>query len=272
MALLESLPAQGSIVTYSGYERRVVNGLAQAVPRHADRLLALCDRMVDLLAIVRSNVRHPGFRGSYSLKSVLPVLVPGMGYADMEIADGMTAATSYARMIGEDTSAWPTNCYQRCPANLLRAGHRGHGPGVRGAVAGIDPSKKLNVKPGPKMVRYGSEKGMDNDGILGIENRTENWKTAYYFAPFFRDDSARLRLTTSLGAPKSNTSNDIQIELFWKGMRDYFHQEKQPTRNNPSFFGVLAERYVCLFPELREEIKRFDSSGNELRLPEKMEL
>ena len=52
-------------------------------------------------------------------------------------------------------------------------------------------------------------------------------------------------------------------------MRDYFHQEKQPTRNNPSFFGVLAERYVCLFPELREEIKRFDSSGNELRLPEK---
>ena len=104
MALLESLPAQGSIVTYSGYERRAVNGLAQAVPRHADRLLALCDRMVDLLAIVRSNVRHPGFRGSYSLKSVLPVLVPGMGYADMEIADGMTAATSYARMIGEDTS------------------------------------------------------------------------------------------------------------------------------------------------------------------------
>ena len=91
-------------MTYSGYERRAVNGLAQAVPRHADRLLALCDRMVDLLAIVRSNVRHPGFRGSYSLKSVLPVLVPGMGYADMEIADGMTAATSYARMIGEDTS------------------------------------------------------------------------------------------------------------------------------------------------------------------------
>ena len=104
-ALLESLPAQGSIVTYSGYERRVVNGLAQALARHADRLLALCDRMVDLLAIVRSNVRHPGFRGSYSLKSVLPVLVPGMGYADMEIADGMTAATSYARMIGEDTPA-----------------------------------------------------------------------------------------------------------------------------------------------------------------------
>ena len=103
-SLLEALPPEGSIVTYSQYERAVMNGLAQALPRHADRLLTLCDRMVDLLAIVRSNVRHPGFRGSYSLKSVLPVLVPGMGYADMEIADGMTAATSYARMIGEDTS------------------------------------------------------------------------------------------------------------------------------------------------------------------------
>ena len=32
-------------------------------------------------------------------------------------------------------------------------------------------------------------------GILGIPNRTENWKTARYFSPFFRDKDARLSQT-----------------------------------------------------------------------------
>ena len=102
-ALLDALPPVGSIVTYSGYERRVVNGLADALPHYAGRLLALRERMVDLLAIVRGNVRHPDFRGSYSLKSVLPVLAPDTGYSDLEIAEGIMASASYLRMINEDT-------------------------------------------------------------------------------------------------------------------------------------------------------------------------
>lgn len=102
-ALLDTLPPEGSIVTYSGYERRVVNGLAEALPRYAARLLALRERMVDLFAIVRGNVRHPDFKGSYSLKSVLPVLAPDLGYAGLDIAEGMTASTSYLRMISDDT-------------------------------------------------------------------------------------------------------------------------------------------------------------------------
>ena len=105
MALLEVMPSEGSIITYSPYERTVVRRLAEALPHHADRLLALCERMVDLFKVVKENVRHPEFRGSYSLKSVLPVLVPAMGYSDLEIAEGMTASVSYARMTGEDTPA-----------------------------------------------------------------------------------------------------------------------------------------------------------------------
>ena len=104
-ALLEAMPSMGSIVTYSNYERRVVNELALHIPRYSERLRALCDRMVDLLAIVRGNIRHPAFRGSNSLKSVLPVLVPDSGYADLEIAEGMSAGASYARMVGDETPA-----------------------------------------------------------------------------------------------------------------------------------------------------------------------
>ena len=35
-------------------------------------------------------------------------------------------------------------------------------------------------------------------GILGITNRTENWKTAKSFAPFFKNKCARVALAHRL--------------------------------------------------------------------------
>ena len=59
--------------------------------------------------------------------------------------------------------------------------------------------------------------------VLGIENRTENWKTAYRFAPYFRDSDARLRLVRRLGETDAVEGSSVHIELFWKGMRDHLH-------------------------------------------------
>jgi hypothetical protein len=47
-------------------------------------------RLWDLLPMIRNHVYHPRFAGSYSLKSVLPALVPGITYAGMEVANGRT--------------------------------------------------------------------------------------------------------------------------------------------------------------------------------------
>ena len=98
-ALLEALPSEGSIVVYSSYETTVIRGLAQAFLQYADRLLALCERVIDLLQIIRGNYYHPEFHGSFSIKSVLPALVPDMTYADLEVPEGMAAAAAYARLI-----------------------------------------------------------------------------------------------------------------------------------------------------------------------------
>lgn len=95
ITLLEAIPSHGAIVTYSSYEKSILNGLAQAFPLYRDRLLALCDRMVDLLKLIRENYYHPGFNGSYSLKSVAPTLVPNLDYTDMDIQDGTAASTAY---------------------------------------------------------------------------------------------------------------------------------------------------------------------------------
>ena len=97
--LIAVLGYEGTICTYSGYERRVLWSLAEALPDLADAVGAIETRLFDLLPVVRGCYYHPRFRGSFSIKSVLPVLVPEMGYDDLEIADGQTAAVRYARAL-----------------------------------------------------------------------------------------------------------------------------------------------------------------------------
>ena len=93
--LLEALGCEGTLCAYSGYERQVLRALAKALPQRAEALAAAEARLFDLLTVLRQNYYHPRFCGSFSLKSVLPVLVPAMGYDDLSVTDGRTAAARY---------------------------------------------------------------------------------------------------------------------------------------------------------------------------------
>ena len=97
--LLEALGCEGTVCTYSGYERQVLRALAKALPRRAGALATVETRLFDLLTTLRQNYYHPQFRGSFSLKNVLPVLVPGMGYDDLSVSDGQTAAARYTHAL-----------------------------------------------------------------------------------------------------------------------------------------------------------------------------
>lgn len=69
------------------------------MPERAAALRAIEARLFDLLPPVRDSIYHPAFRGSFSIKTVLPALVLGMDYADLSIADGQTAAARYVRAL-----------------------------------------------------------------------------------------------------------------------------------------------------------------------------
>src|ERR1039457_5310448 len=56
-------------------------------------------RLWDLLPVVRNHVYHPKFAGSYSIKNVLPALVPGMTYEGMEVADGTDAGLAWESLV-----------------------------------------------------------------------------------------------------------------------------------------------------------------------------
>jgi len=100
---VENAGPTGSIFIYSNYEPTILKSLSRIFPDYSEALLGLCDRMVDLLKPIRSYYYHPELHGSFSLKSVLPVLVPEMGYSDLSIADGSSASLAYATMIARDT-------------------------------------------------------------------------------------------------------------------------------------------------------------------------
>ena len=51
-----------------------------------------------MIPFKKKDVYYWQMNGSYSLKKVLPALLPEMGYADMEIGDGGAAANAYLQM------------------------------------------------------------------------------------------------------------------------------------------------------------------------------
>lgn len=87
------------VVTYSSFEKTRIRGLQVSVPELRDELLALEHKLIDLLPVIRDNVYHPEFYGSFSLKKVLPALVPGLTYEDLVIIDGQVASVEIARLL-----------------------------------------------------------------------------------------------------------------------------------------------------------------------------
>ena len=98
-AMLKATAGARRIVTYSAYEKTRIKELKALVPELAGPLDALLEKLVDLLPVVRNNVYHPDFRGSFSLKYVLTPLVPDLTYDDLVIVDGRLASVEIARLL-----------------------------------------------------------------------------------------------------------------------------------------------------------------------------
>ena len=103
-SLLKTLNSKGSILVYSSFEASRIRELSEFFPFLAGDLLALNNRIVDLLKLMRNYCYHPAFHGSFSIKAVLPAFVLDLSYKDLEINDGSLASVAYAEMISPKTS------------------------------------------------------------------------------------------------------------------------------------------------------------------------
>jgi len=98
--LIKHIPDQGSILVYNAaFEIGVLRGLAEEFPRHASRLKKIIPRIVDLMVpFKKKHIYTKEMQGSYSIKSVLPALIPKMSYENMVITDGRGASDAYATL------------------------------------------------------------------------------------------------------------------------------------------------------------------------------
>ena len=102
--LRKDIGDKGSVIVwYKPFEVPRTKELAEAVPEHRDFLLALADRIYDLMDIVaKGYYHHKDFRGSASIKAVLPVMCPELSYKDLNVQNGGQAMTTYRDLVFSD--------------------------------------------------------------------------------------------------------------------------------------------------------------------------
>jgi predicted RecB family nuclease len=101
--LVEACAGARRVVAYHAtFERECLRNLAAGVPELAPELQAIEGKLIDLLPLVRNHIYHPDFGGSFSIKQVLPALVPALSYADLPINDGETASLELMRLLFDE--------------------------------------------------------------------------------------------------------------------------------------------------------------------------
>jgi len=99
-ALLQTLAGDGSVFTYSAFERVVLKQLAEQFPEMAEGIMQLTARLIDLFPIVRNHYYHPQMRGSFSLKRVLLTLDIPLSYGELvDVKDGLGAMDAYRKIL-----------------------------------------------------------------------------------------------------------------------------------------------------------------------------
>lgn len=104
--LLRVVVGRGPVLVWNqGFEGARLRELAERFPQHAPALLAIVDRMVDLLPIYRKHYYHRDMHGSWSIKAVLPTIAPDLDYSDLAVGDGYAAQSAYLEATDVETSA-----------------------------------------------------------------------------------------------------------------------------------------------------------------------
>lgn len=99
-ALISALPENACILTYNQvFEIRILKELAHRLPHWRSAVDGMTANVRDLMVPFRKrSVYLCPQNGSYSIKAVLPAMVPELSYKGLPVADGAAASQAYLRM------------------------------------------------------------------------------------------------------------------------------------------------------------------------------
>lgn len=101
--LVEDIPIDVTVLAYNmGFEKGVIRKLAEQFEEFSYHLICIHDNIEDLMTpFQKKDYYTPSMRGSYSIKYVLPALVPEMAkaYEDLDLVhNGSEAMQTFARL------------------------------------------------------------------------------------------------------------------------------------------------------------------------------
>ena len=101
--LVEDIPTDATVLAYNmGFEKGVIKKLAEMFTEFAPRLMAIHDNIQDLMTpFAKKDYYLPSMKGSYSIKQILPALVPDMAKAYKEldfVQNGGQAMQTFAKL------------------------------------------------------------------------------------------------------------------------------------------------------------------------------
>ena len=125
--MLEWLPQKGTIIAYNqSFEMNCIKELARYNVKLSDQLLALNERFTDLIIPFRQgSYYHPKFKGSFSIKKVLPALCPNdssLNYDSLNIKNGGEASLAYKKfneLLDEEIETFRDDLFAYCELDTL---------------------------------------------------------------------------------------------------------------------------------------------------------
>ena len=98
--LIKEIPQDACVLAYNmSFEKGVLKQLAEWFPKYKGKIDRIISNIRDLAAPFRSkDYYHYKMNGSFSMKIVLPILVPELSYDDMDICEGGMASEAYLKM------------------------------------------------------------------------------------------------------------------------------------------------------------------------------
>ena len=125
--LIKFIPQDACVLAYNmSFEKRVIRQLALNYPQISNELMAIHDNIKDLMAPFASkSYYHPKMQGSYSIKYVLPALVPEFesAYKDLNLihhgGEAMQAYEGMAYMLADEREAYKKALLAYCKLDTL---------------------------------------------------------------------------------------------------------------------------------------------------------
>lgn len=98
--MIVALGGSGPVFVYfQAFEKGRIAELAALFSDLAPALLAINERIVDLLPLAQVSYYHPAMRGSWSIKAVLPTIAPELDYTQLAVGHGGAAQDAYREIL-----------------------------------------------------------------------------------------------------------------------------------------------------------------------------